>query len=184
MRPLFARVLGEDAFAALPGAVRRLHEGGAFAGEAVVEGPEGLLARFVAAAVGFPASAARVPVRVTITPEGDGEVWQRDFGGRRFRSAMVLSAAGLEERLGLFVFRVAVPVDRHGLRVVVSGWHCLGVRLPLVLAPIGDAVEGQDDEGRFRFDVTVRLPLGLGRVVRYRGWLRPAGAGPERPTAA
>jgi len=49
----------------------------------------------------------------------------------------------------------------------------LGVPLPLILAPLGDAVESEDDAGRFRFDVTVRLPLGLGRVVQYRGWLVP-----------
>ncbi|SFK73252.1 DUF4166 domain-containing protein [Falsiroseomonas stagni] len=174
MRPLFARLLGEDAFARLPPAVRRLHEGGVFAGEAAVEGPEGVLTRLAAWLVGFPASAARVPVRVTITRDGEGETWERDFGRRRFRSHMVPVATGLEERFGPLSFRVAVPADNTGLRVVVQGWRCLGVPLPLALAPLGDARESEDAEGRFRFDVTVRMPLGLGRVVRYRGWLAPA----------
>lgn len=174
MTPLFARVLGEDAFAALPGAVRRLHEGGSFEGEAGVEGPEGVLARFAAWVVGFPAGSARVPVRVTITPDAHGETWERDFGGRRFRSRMVPMAAGLEERFGPFAFRIGVPADATGLRVVVRGWRCLGIPLPLILAPLGDAVETEDEAGRFCFDVTVRLPLGLGQVVRYRGWLVPA----------
>lgn len=87
---------------------------------------------------------------------------------------MVPVATGLEERFGLLAFRVAVPADNTGLRVVVQGWRCLGVPLPLALAPLGDARESEDAEGRFRFDVTVRMPLGLGRVVRYRGWLAPA----------
>jgi len=171
--PLFARVLGADAFAGLPRAVRRLHEGGTFAGEAEVEGPEGLLARMAGWLVGFPASARRVRVRVVITPLADGEHWARDFGGRRFRSRMVLGANGLEERFGVFAFRVATPLDAAGLRVVVRAWRVLGVPLPLALAPLGDAEESEDPEGRFRFDVTVRLPFGLGRVVRYRGWLVP-----------
>lgn len=174
MRPLFARLLGDDAFAALPDAVRRLHEGGIFAGEAAVEGPESVLARIAAWVVGFPAATARVPVRVTITPDAEGEVWERDFGGRSFRSRMAIGTAGPEERFGPFAFRVALPADGSGLRVVVRGWRLLCLPLPLPLAPLGDAVEGQDEAGRFRFDVTVRLPLGLGRVVRYRGWLVPA----------
>jgi hypothetical protein len=171
--PLFIRLLGEDAFARLPPAVRRLHEGGAFAGEAAVEGPEGLAARLVAWLAGFPTAAPRVRVRVAIARDGDGEVWERDFGGRRFRSRMVPGPAGLEERFGPFAFRVAVPADATGLRVVVQGWRLLGMPLPLALAPLGDAVESEDAAGRFRFDVTVRLPLGMGRVVRYRGWLAP-----------
>ncbi|WP_439550333.1 DUF4166 domain-containing protein [Falsiroseomonas sp.] len=173
MRPLLARVLGEDAFALLPAAVRRLHEGGSFEGEAPVQGPEGVLARFAAWVVGFPAGSARVPVRVVITPDGEGETWERDFGGRRFRSRMVPVAAGLEERFGPIGFVVAVPAEGTGLRVMVRGWKCLGIPVPLFLAPLGDAVESEDEAGRFRFDVAVRLPLGLGRVVHYRGWLVP-----------
>ncbi|WP_203077104.1 DUF4166 domain-containing protein [Falsiroseomonas ponticola] len=173
MSALFAAVLGPDAYAALPAAVRRLHAGGTFAGEAEVEGPQGVLARIAAWFVGFPAAAARVPVRVSIAADADGEAWMRDFAGKRFRSRMALGAAGLEERFGPFAFRIAVPADAAGLRVVVRGWRLLGVPLPLALAPLGDAVEGEDAAGRFRFDVQVRLPLGLGRVVRYRGWLEP-----------
>jgi hypothetical protein len=32
-----------------------------------------------------------------------------------------------------------------------------------------------DEAGRFTFDVGLHLPLGLKRVVRYRGWLMPDG---------
>jgi hypothetical protein len=35
------------------------------------------------------------------------------------------------------------------------------------------ATETVDAAGRFRFDVEMRLPFGLGRLVRYRGWLVP-----------
>ncbi|NGM24253.1 DUF4166 domain-containing protein [Roseomonas stagni] len=171
MSGLFVRLLGEDGFARLPAAVQRLHQGGTFTGEAEVGGPEGFVARVVGWLVGFPAPAAAVPVRVTIEQDADGEVWIRDFGGRRFRSRMAIGAAGLEERFGPFAFRVAVPADDTGLRVVVRGWRVFGIPLPLALAPLGDAVESEDAAGRFRFDVAVGLPLGMGQVVRYRGWL-------------
>lgn len=44
--------------------------------------------------------------------------------------------------------------------------------LPRALLPESRATEGAED-GRFRFDVELRAPLGLGPIVRYRGWLAP-----------
>jgi hypothetical protein len=35
------------------------------------------------------------------------------------------------------------------------------------------ATENVDPDGRFRFNVELRLPLGFGRLVRYQGWLIP-----------
>ncbi len=40
----------------------------------------------------------------------------------------------------------------------------------MALAPRAEAAESVDDAGRFRFDVRIDLP-GVGRLVRYRGWL-------------
>jgi hypothetical protein len=174
--PLFADALG-SAFAALPAPLRAMHGAGwhrSAAGEAEVEGAAGLLARIVARLVGFPPS-GRLPVRVTMSTDGDGECWVRDFGGRRFRSRLRWrgEAGRLEERFGPFAFTLEVPAGEWGLGMRVERWRCLGVRLPRWLAPFGDATESVDAAGRFRFDVSIRLPLGLGRVVRYRGWLLP-----------
>lgn len=47
--------------------------------------------------------------------------------------------------------------------------------LPRMLTPRSIASEGVDNEGRFSFDAKIRLPLGLGRLVRCRGWLVPVG---------
>src|SRR5690606_17909903 len=84
--PLYRRILG-SAFDALPPRVRELHASAAtrrWRGQAEVRRGSGLLARIAAAVIGFPGAAAAVPVSVDFTPEGDGERWTRDFGGRRF----------------------------------------------------------------------------------------------------
>jgi hypothetical protein len=47
--------------------------------------------------------------------------------------------------------------------------------MPRFLAPRIAAREWQDEQRRFRFDVTVALPL-AGEVVAYSGWLLPLAA--------
>ncbi len=39
--------------------------------------------------------------------------------------------------------------------------------------PISKSFDSVDARGCYAFDVDVRLPFGLGRVVRYWGWLVP-----------
>jgi saccharopine dehydrogenase-like NADP-dependent oxidoreductase len=174
---LFATVLGED-FARLPAPLRMLHVPGHFlraSGMAQVDGAQGRLARLVASLIGLPAAAEAIPVTVRIEAGPGWERWERDFGGRRFRSLLSLSpAGGLVERFGPFTFELDVAVDDTGVRgMVVRGLRLGSMRLPRWLAPGSIATEGVDAAGRFRFDVALSLPLGLGRVVRYRGWLVP-----------
>ncbi|WP_426955990.1 SDR family oxidoreductase [Muricoccus radiodurans] len=174
--PLFARALGSSV-AAMPAAVQRLHEPGwwlAAAGRARVDGPTTRLAGLVARLFGFPPASDDTPVRVTIAATDIGEHWVRDFGGRRFESRLRPGMeGGLRERFGPFTFDLDVPCDASGLRMAVRGWRLGPIPLPRMLAPVSDASETVDAEGRFRFDVTIGLPLGLGRMVRYRGWLVP-----------
>ena len=47
--------------------------------------------------------------------------------------------------------------------------RCCGLPLPRALWPAIEATE-REEEGRFRFDVQIWLPL-VSRLVRYRGWL-------------
>ena len=49
-----------------------------------------------------------------------------------------------------------------------------GLRLPSWLTPIGHTRETVDSAERFCFDVDVALP-GVGRIIRYTGWLIPSG---------
>ena len=49
------------------------------------------------------------------------------------------------------------------------GW-LFGLPLPRWLLPRSEAREYVEDD-RFHFDVAIDAPLGIGRLVRYRGWL-------------
>jgi len=171
---LFEAALG-DAFRRLPVPLQRLHRPGwrlVSRGEAVVDGPEGRLARLVGKLIGFPLGIERVPVAVEMVATEKGEHWIRDFGGRRFTSHLSPSRPGfLRERFGPLSFDLRVPCDASGLRMEVVGWRLLGLAMPRFLAPVSDAAESMDEDGRFRFDVAIGLPLGFGRIVRYRGWL-------------
>ena len=178
-RPLFARALGEAAYSGLPAAVRTVHTPHPWlllAGRAAVDGPVGLLARLFAALFRFPATAADTSVEVTIEAIGTVEIWTRNFGGRRFRSSLCLepthTAHRLEEYFWPFAFRLAVTADASGLSMEMTGWRCGKLPLPRVLAPRIVAREWVDEAGRFRFDVSIAIPV-AGPVVRYYGWLEP-----------
>ncbi len=172
---LYERVLG-NAFHALPAPLRRLHTPGSrfsASGMARVDGADGPVAQLISAVVGLP-KAGNVPVSVEITAAHGTERWTRNFGGRRFSS--VLSAAAIPGRLveqfGPFSFELGLPVGPAGVSgMPVMGWRLGPLPMPMILAPVSNATEDVDSEGRFQFDVEMRLPLGLGRLVRYRGWL-------------
>ena len=174
-RPLFARLLGE-AWERLPGAVRAMHDGRGpriAQGRAAVERGRGLLSRLVGRLMGFPNAAPDVPVRVAFEPSRGEEVWTRTFGRKTFASRL---AAGrgrsdmlLVERFGPLACGMALVAEPGVLRLVPRGVTLLGVPIPAILAPCIQARETQED-GRFRFDVAIALPL-IGPVVRYRGWL-------------
>ena len=55
----------------------------------------------------------------------------------------------------------------------VIGWRIGRMRLPLFLAPKSETREFSGDDGRFHFDVAIRLPI-VGLLAHYRGWLEPA----------
>ena len=183
--PLFARALGRD-YDALPAPVRAVHAPRPclmLRGRASVEGPTGLLARLAAVPFGFPPAAADVPVWVCIEAIEGGEAWTRSFAGRRFCSRMAAAAGvsaggGLEERFGPFAFRLRVAADAGGLMMQVGGWRIGPIPMPRRLAPRASAREWVDEHGRFRFDVTIALPM-VGRLVRYAGWLEPEGSATE-----
>jgi hypothetical protein len=173
---LYERVLGE-AFARLAPQIQALHRAPLARGRASVERGRGPLAWLAAMAFGFPPSGDDVPVEVSFTPRAGGELWTRDFAGRRFRSLQTEGRgawAGLiREAFGPIAVGLAVVVQDGALRLVVRRWTLFGLPMPRWLAPGGDAGESVAD-GRFRFDVEIAVPL-AGRLIRYRGWLEPVG---------
>ncbi|MBY5673588.1 DUF4166 domain-containing protein [Rhizobium leguminosarum] len=173
-QPLYRQILG-SAWDQLPPAISALHAGGArvASGRARIERGGGLLARIVAGVIGFPRAGEDVPVTVRFVPDGDREVWTRDFGGTVFRSWQVEGKGRdrhlLAEVFGPFRVLMALVPDGGKLRLVVRGWRFCGIPLPLFLAPGGDTYEEERD-GRFHFHVEIGGRL-TGLVVRYTGWL-------------
>ncbi|TCP31383.1 SDR family oxidoreductase [Sphingomonas sp. BK235] len=172
--PLYRRLMGAE-FDRLSPAVRELHavlrDGGA-SGHATVTRGGNPLAGLIAAVIGFP-PAGEHPLHVSFSERDGEELWTRDFNGRRFRSRMTQCGEELVERFGPLRFHFALIREGVGLRMAMSGWSCLGVGLPLALAPRSAARETEDAQGRFSFDVPIELPL-VGLIVHYRGWLTPA----------
>jgi len=170
--PLYARVMG-DRFAALPPSLRALHDvlrdGGA-AGEAQVARGRNLPARRLASLLGFPPEGTH-PLHVGFAERDGRECWTRDFAGHIFTSELAERGGRLTERFGLVRFAFDLPSDSAGLSMIVRRWWLGPLPLPLFLAPRAEAREWEED-GRFHFDVAIALPL-VGRLVHYRGWLKP-----------
>ncbi|MBX3566273.1 MAG: DUF4166 domain-containing protein [Sphingomonas sp.] len=167
--PLYARAMGAR-FAALPAEVQAMHivSGDAGArGEGQVERGRGI-AHLIGRIMGFP-PAGTYPVHVAFAERDDKERWTRDFGGHRFRSELSQAGQGVAERFGPLRFVFDLPSTGEGLAMVLRGWTLFGMPMPRFLGPRIDAREWVE-EGRFRFEVGVRMPL-IGAVVRYTGWL-------------
>ena len=180
----FQRALGPR-FHALPPALRVLHGTGfweVFNGTAAVLAPTTRIARIAARLTGFPTRAGIVAARVTIARTPTGETWTRTFGARTFSSHMAATGRPdeIEERFGPLRFRMALDATPHALAYTIMGWRIGFLRLPRRLAPAAVAAESVDAHGRFRFDVSVRLPLGLGQLALYTGILEPEQV-PPRP---
>ncbi|HEX8644983.1 MAG TPA: SDR family NAD(P)-dependent oxidoreductase [Allosphingosinicella sp.] len=176
--PLYARLLG-PVFHVLPTAVRALHDIGRCAtaeGQGSVVRGRSLFARLIGAVMRFP-PAGTWPLRVDFAEKGGGERWTRDFGGHRFASTLSASGGRVVERFGALRFFFDLPAGPHGLAMHLVRWTCLGIPLPLVLAPHIAAREWEE-AGRFRFEVAVAMPL-TGEIVRYSGWLVPTIAAAE-----
>jgi hypothetical protein len=176
--PLMERALAED-FSHLPAAWKRLaeiHDIDNFAGDASVERGQGLASRLVGSLFGFPPATNAVTVEVTKQKTAKGEQWIRRFGDRSFVSHLSLrhdDAPGmLRERFGPLSFALRLRAENGKVHWPVEKWTALGVPMPLWLMPKSETVEFVDGDGRFNFDVAITVPL-VGRVVRYRGWLKP-----------
>ena len=170
----YQRVLG-PAFDHLPAEIRELHSAASAEGVASVQRGTNWLARGIGAIVGFPPASAQTPVRVDFAGSGGRETWTRTFGPARFQSELFAGRGRSErllvERFGPLEFAMALVVEGPRLALKLRRWSAFGVPLPMGLAPRSEAVETAEN-GRFQFEVEIGRPW-LGRIVRYRGWLKP-----------
>jgi hypothetical protein len=172
---IFKTLLG-SAWNGLSEPLQKLHAADSeqiWSGTATVERGKGWMARFIALIFQFPNENKSVEATVNIKPTPSGEIWERTFAGKKFRSVLSLgkglSDRLLNERFGLFSFGIALILEDSRLKYVVRNWQFLGLPLPNVLAPKGDTYEFERD-GQFCFHVEINHPL-TGLIVKYMGTL-------------
>jgi hypothetical protein len=174
---LFEKVLGES-FAELPSVIRKVHDSRIskrFEGRAIVTRGEGMIAKLIGMAFGFPGSGENIPTVVTIERYGEKETWTRQFGSATFRSylspAQDNRPGGITERFGFLSFDIDLGAHLGRLYYPVVKGRIGPIPLPRVLTPRSDTVEHQGGEdGRFHFSVKIALPF-FGHLVSYSGWL-------------
>ena len=113
--------------------------------------------------------------RLEIATDGDGERWERRFGGEVFTTKQWEGRSlQLVERFGrwelFFKLRVAggaLFYDQQAAKLCLGAWR---LSIPRVCAPFVRAHEKSDGDARVLVSVLVTLPL-VGRLIGYEGYL-------------
>jgi hypothetical protein len=178
--PLYKRILG-SAWHRLQEPIRDLHTvetRKTFRGRARVDRGTGSIARLIGAFYRFPDAGSEIQVDVLLERRGEGELWQRNFAGRVFRSwqrhGRGRSQYLVDERFGPVSVGLALVEEDGKLEYFVRRWTFLGIPMPAFMAPGGRTFEFVDG-GRFHFHVEIAHPW-FGLIVRYQGWLEQADA--------
>ncbi len=159
----------------VPPALLHLHGGpGRYAGRCSVEGGDGWLTKLALRLGRFPPSANDIPVQVRIDRTGQEWMWKRNFNGHTTRSRLTFDRKKgcVCEQMGRLTFWLKPEFSDGLLAIRISRLKVMGLRCPAVLMPRSSTVEWQDEQGRFRFDVSAEMPV-FGHLIRYRGWLAP-----------
>lgn len=162
----------------LPATVWQLHEtAGLYSGRCQIERGKGWLIGFALRMGRFPPSGADVPVTVRTSETKQGWIWERDFDGHKTRSSLTYDqrTGCVREDFGRMTIWLKPELSETGLKIGIRGLTIFGLPVPAFLLPCSSTVERQDEQGRFRFDVSATAP-GLGLLIRYRGWLTPVHA--------
>jgi len=160
--------------------VRALHEiedATVAFGHTDIDRGRGAVSMLVGWLFGFPPAGRRLPTAITVLADRGAEIWHRRFAGRPILTHLEPHPRGsrsvIVER---FRFGVAFDLEvkeRDGrLAFGLLGMHVCGVPMPRWLWPRLRAEE-RAEHGGFRFDIDIGLPAG-GRLIHYRGWVKPA----------
>lgn len=167
------------ALADVPPVVAALHSGQPerWAGRVTVERATGLAHGFACYTAGFPPAMTDAPFALRLRCTATQEIWERDFDGHVTRSVLYSDGpAQLRERLGAITLRLRPELSDAALTTHVLRAHLFGViPLPKSITPRGEVRIWQDQAARYAFDIAGIMP-GLGRIIRYHGWLLPAGS--------
>lgn len=174
--PLYKRVLGA-AWDALPASLAAMHNITTLElraeGVARVERGKNLLGRLIATWFGFPRAGENVSLKVSFHRKDGGELWIRDFAGRKFSSFQTeghdYADKLIIENFGPATFWLALVLKDGQLHLVTRRWSVFGIPLPLALSPNASTYE-YDKDGMFNFHVEVKHWL-TGLIVRYEGGL-------------
>jgi NAD(P)-dependent dehydrogenase (short-subunit alcohol dehydrogenase family) len=169
---IFQTVLGES-FTKLPESVQDAHlvyGPRRWAGRGKVTRGASVWARFVAAVFRFPKACDDIPVTVSMTPQNDGELWERCFDGQSFKSFLRPEGGKMTERFGPLTFTLGLHVVDGQLHYPVDAGRMGPIPLPRFLLPQSIAHEYEAD-GRFHFDVALLAPFSGAPMVHYQGWL-------------
>ena len=175
MTPPFVAVLGDE-FGALAPSIRALHGATGlrrWEGRVTVSGARGPVAWAMGAVGIAPRPMREAPFAIEIEPDGEGEIWRRDFDGTHAASRVVVRGGLLHERVGFVTFALSAAPRGRGLDLASSGFWLAGLRLPGGYVPRGRVALGEDARGRYLFDVAALAPSGQ-VALRYEGWLMPA----------
>lgn len=159
----------------LPEALQDLHsKEGTYIGRCDIQRGQGWLAGLALWLGRFPHSGRDVPVRVTVSRCGPGWEWRRDFGGHITQSRLSFDQQSncVREDFGALSIWLKPVVAGARLQINIRRLTLWGIAVPNALLPQSSTVEWQDDQSRFRFDVSARAPL-VGQLIRYHGWLTP-----------
>ena len=178
--PLFHKLYG-PALTLLPAPIQKLHdvvEPLTVHGAARIEIGTSWLARLTSKLLSFPPPGDDVPLVLIMTPDRNGERWERSFGGHKMTTRLMpgTSRAKVEERLWPFVATSEVVPDEDGVDQHLTGLKCLGLSLPRALWPRISVREGSDGS-HYTFSMAIRFPWGT-PLIRYDGWLDTANLKP------
>ena len=175
---LYPRIVG-DTWSDLAAPVQRFHmlakqyQGtGLFT---VRHGP-GFLARLVAKLMRLPAAGEKVPVKLIVDVNDEGEHWNRKFADRPFITTQGERAGGLlTERVGLMEIWYRLIVADQALRYEQAKASlrlgALRIPLPRFLAPNISAREwAMEDGSGVNVSVSVTAPL-VGLLINYTGYI-------------
>lgn len=179
---LYPALLGA-AWAQLDERVRRMHALGRAEGAGVfgIQRGRGVLARMMAALLGFPRAGEAVPTRLVVRSQpyrgASCEFWQRCFGEQKLVSRQYAGRDGLlAERFGCLELRLRLQAAGGALRLLPAGSALalggLRIRLPGRMSPRveGRVAAAPGAGGRLEVSVTVAAPL-AGLLLAYEGYL-------------